>query len=116
MLKILIAAEFILILAIIALSLADTDEMPTAYAVKEMPGIEKSSFRLLTKAVCEEKGEEIFCSDELFIKCNGKELIVAKNNMENFTECGGAALNLSDNEVIGGAVFEKKWADPRKNE
>ena len=115
MLKILIAAEFILISAIIVLSMIEGNEMPTAYAVKEIENMENSRFKLFTKAVCEEKAEQIFCRDELFIKCSGKELIVTKNNIENFTECGGAALNLSDNEVIGDAVFEKKWADPRKN-
>mgnify|MGYP001600606152 FL=1 len=115
MLKILIAAEFILISAVLVLSMMECNEMPTAYAVKEIENRENSSFKLFIKAVCEEKAEHIFCSDELFIECNGKELIVTKNNMENFAECGGAALNLSDNEVIGSAVFEKKWVDPRKN-
>ena len=115
MLKILIAAEFILISAIIVLSLVDSDKMPTAYAVKEIEKMENSRFKLFTKAVCEEKSEHISCSDELFIECDGKEHIVSNHKLANFTECGNTPLNLSDNKVIGSAVFEKKWVDPRKN-
>ena len=115
MLKILIAAEFILISAVIVLSVIDSDKMPTGYAVKEIENIENSSFKLVTKAVCEEKAEQVFCSDELFIKCNGKEHIVRKHNIDKFTECSNMTLNLSDAGVIGDAVFEKKWIDPRKN-
>lgn len=114
-LKMLIAAEFILISAILVLSMIDNNEMPTAYAVKEIENVENSRFKLLTKAVCEEKVGQIFCSDELFIKCDGKEHIVREHNIDNFTECGNMTLNLSDAKVIGSAVFGKKWIDPRKN-
>ena len=115
-LKILFAVEFILILAIIVLSLVNSGEIPTAYAVKEIQSenstVEKAKFKVLTRAVCEEKSEHIFCHDELFIKCNGNEYLI--NNKYNITECNGIKLNLSDIEVNGSTIFKKEWADPRK--
>lgn len=115
MLNILIAAEFILILAVIALTVVDNNKMPTAYAVKEIKNIGNNSFKLSTKAICEEKSNHVSCNDRLFAECDGKEYIVSEQNLENFTECGKTSLNLSDAKVIGSAVFEKKWIDPRKN-
>lgn len=104
LLKILSIAEFVLILVIIAFALVDNEKLPTAYVVKENQSTEKNDFKTLTKAVCEEKEEYRFCSDKLFIKCNGKEYAV-----DNFTDvaCSSLKLNLSDIEVKGSGVFKK---------
>ena len=111
-LKILFAIEFILILAIVGLALIDSKKMPTAYVVKEAPGMEKTEFKVLTKAVCEEKSKHVFCSDKLFIKCNDEENIISRDNL--VMECDNIKLNLSDIEVNGNAIFKKEWVDPRK--
>lgn len=111
--KILLAVEFILISAIIALNLAGSGEMPTAYAVKEVQSIEDIDFKLLTKAVCENSSEHVFCRDELFIKCNGSEFMIKDGKLDNFTECG-ARLKLSGIAVNGSAKLGKDWADPRR--
>ena len=113
-LKVLVAIEFILILAIIGLSLTDAKKMPTAYAVKDLPSIEKNDFKIFTKAVCEEKSEHVLCHDELFAQCRNKEFIINGNNLENFTGCNNLKLNLSDINVNGYAVFKKGWNDTRK--
>ena len=116
-LKILFAIEFILILIIIILTLIDNTHnknMPTAYAVKENLSKEKTDFKVFTKAVCEEKPNHIFCRDELFIKCNGKEYIIKENKLNNFTECKNIKLNLSEIKVTGHTTFKKEWSDPRK--
>lgn len=112
MLKILFAIEFILILAIIALAFIESNEAPTAYAVKEIQSAQKNGFKLLTKAVCEEKSDHTFCHDEIFIKCNGKEYLINENNSKNFTECS-TKLDLLDIKVSGHAVFTKEWVDKR---
>ena len=105
LLKILIGIEFILILIIIALGFIDGKKMPTAYAVKEVP--EKINLKLITKAVCEEKDEHIFCHDKLFIKCDGKEIFIEENKLDNFTECRNIRINLSDIKVKGSAKFKR---------
>lgn len=114
-LKILFAIEFILIVAIIALALIGNQEIPTGYAIKENTGIEKTDLKVFTKAVCEEKLEHVFCKDELFVKCSGKELIVKKDNLNEFTECG-IKINLSDIFANGSAEFRKDWTDPREQD
>ena len=88
--------------------------MPTAYAVKENMSKEKTEFKVFTKAVCEEKFQHIFCRDELFIKCNGKEYLVREQNLENFTDCKNIKLNLSDIKVTGHTTFQIGWSDPRE--
>ena len=116
-LKVLVAIEFILILAIIGLSLIGAKKMPTAYAVKDIgenSSMGKNDFKIFTKAVCEEKPEHVFCHDELFAQCNNKEFIINGNNLENFTVCNNLKLNLSDINVNGYSVFKKGWNDSRK--
>lgn len=100
--------------AIIILTLVDNKQIPTAYAVKENPILEKSDFKILTKAVCEEKSEHIICQDRLFIKCNDKEYIINKDNLDNFTGCNNIKLNLSNIKVNGSTLFKKEWVDPRQ--
>ena len=109
--KILIAVEFVLIIAIIALDLIDNKEV-TGYAVKDSPGIENTDFKILTKAVCEERDGHIYCRDELFVRCNGNEHII--NDKYSLAECNGIKLNLSDIDVNGSTKFKKEWADPRR--
>ena len=100
--------------AIIILTLVDNTQIPTAYAVKENPSLEKSEFKVLTKAVCEEKSEHIICQDRLFIKCNDKEYIISKDNLDNFTGCNNIKLNFSNIKVNGSTLFKKEWVDPRE--
>ncbi len=114
-LKILFVIEFILIAAIVALALIGNKQMPTAYVVKENPGLEEIKFKVLTRAVCEEKSEHIFCYDALFVKCKGKEYIVTNHTLDESVECGGIKINLSDIEVNGDTEFKKEWVDPRDN-
>lgn len=102
--KILLAAEFILITSVIFLSLADSKEIPTAYAVKENSN-GNTDFKIFTKAVCEEKTEHMFCNDILFVKCNGKEFVIG-NNSDNF-KCNDLTINLSGYNVNGSGVFKK---------
>ena len=109
-LDVLFAIEFVLIIAIILLSLIGNKKIPTGYAVKENSSTENSDFKLMTKAVCEEKYDHILCHDELFAKCNGEEKII---NGSDFAECGNIKIKLS--EIANGSVkLEKEWADPRK--
>jgi hypothetical protein len=64
-LKILLAVEFILIALVIFLSLVNSKEIPTAYAVKENSN-GHTNFKLFTKAVCEEINEDVFCREGVF--------------------------------------------------
>lgn len=114
LLKILFAIEFILILLVIALSLID-EPQTTAYAVKENTSIEEMKFKIITKAVCEEKSNHVFCHDELFIKCNGKEYLVSNESLKELFECNGMKINLSDIKANGNTEFKKEWIDPRNN-
>lgn len=114
LLKALFAAELILILIVVALAIADNkhQELPTAHVIKNTD-IGNISFRLLTKAVCEEKSENILCRDELFLKCSDKEYLISNYSPESFIECNNIKLNLSDIEVDGKTKFKRGWADPR---
>lgn len=103
--KILIIAEFIIIIAIIALALIDDKEV-TGYVVLDNTSTEKTDFKILTKAVCEEKDEHMLCRDELFAKCNDEENIV-KKEVGDIVECNNIKLNLSDVEVSGDGIFKK---------
>ena len=115
LLKALFAVELILILTVVALSIADNKnkELPTAYAVKN-PSIENISFRLITKAVCEEKSEHTVCRDKLFVKCGDDEQII-DDNLSKIVECNGIKLNLSGVFVNGTTTFKKDWTDSRKS-
>ena len=114
LLSILVAIELILISAIAFLESDKNVALPTAYVVKETPG--KQDFKLITKAVCEQKSEHIVCSDKLFLLCNGTEHAVDKSNFHNFTKCGNTKLDLSNIKVTGNVIFDKEWVDPRKNQ
>jgi len=114
LLKILFAIEFILILVIIALSLIGKPAT-TAYAVKENPNIGEIKFKVLTKAVCEEKSNHVFCRDELFVKCDGKEYLVSNEPLNDMLECNDIKINLSDIKANGDTEFKKGWIDPRNN-
>ncbi|MBI2005648.1 MAG: hypothetical protein HYS80_02695 [Candidatus Aenigmarchaeota archaeon] len=103
--KILVAAEFILITAIIALALIDDKEV-TGYVVLGNASIEKTDFKVFTKAVCEEKDEHIFCRDKLFVKCNDQEYMIREENSD-IIECNNIKLNLSDAKVKGDGIFQK---------
>jgi len=110
-LKILFTIEFVVILAIIILVLANNEKTVTGYVVKE--SLSKADFKILTKAVCEEKTDHVFCEDRLFVKCNSQEYLITDNNLENFTGCSDLKLNLSGVKVTGSSIFGKEWNDPR---
>jgi len=114
LLKILFAIEFILILVIIALSLIGKPAT-TAYAVKENPNIGEIKFKVLTKAVCEEKSNNVFCHDELFVKCNDKEYLASNEPIGELVECNGIKINLSNIKANGNTEFKKEWIDTRNN-
>ena len=114
LLRVLVGIEFILILVIIALSLIGKPAT-TAYAVKENPNIGEIKFKVLTKAVCEEKSNHVFCHDELFIKCNGKEYLVSNESLKELVECNGMKINLTGIKANGDTEFKKEWIDPRNN-
>ena len=110
LIKILFIVEFVLIVAIIALALINNKEA-TGYAVKDSKNnisFEKNDFKIITKAVCEERDEHIFCHDELFVKCDDKEYIIGNDSLNNLIECNNIKLNLSDAEVKGDGIFEKE--------
>jgi len=106
LLKILVVIEFILIIAIIALALIEDKEV-TGYAVLGNTSIEKTDFKVFTKAVCEEKDERIFCKDELFVKCNDEEYTISNESLNKVVECNNIKLNLSDVNVKGDGIFQK---------
>src|SRR3989338_2793997 len=115
LLKALFAVELILILIVVALAIADNknQELPTAYVAKN-PSIENISFRLLTKAVCEEKAEHTVCHDKLFIKCNDKEYIV-NDDLNKIVECNNIKLNLSG-IAVNGTILLENWTDLRNSQ
>ncbi len=100
--------EFVLILIIIVLALVDTKKIPTAYVVKQNPEANNNNFKILTRAVCEEKSKNIYCRDMLVARCNEKEFIVDNENLENFTGCNNLKINLSDIIVKGNGTFRKE--------
>lgn len=63
-------------------------------------------FSTFTSAVCENKEDLVHCKDELFVNCDGK---IAKAN--DIKECNG--IKIEAPKVLGFAVFEKDWKDPR---
>ena len=71
---------------------AETAETEENDNKEELP-----TFRLYTKAVCENTSDFIVCNDELF------------------ASCGGLEYRLPKNEVNGNGVFSKDWKDPRND-
>ena len=63
-------------------------------------------FSTFTSAVCEDNENFVHCRDELFVNCDGE---IAKAN--DIKECNG--LKIEAPKVLGFAVFEKDWKDPR---
>ena len=71
---------------------------PTGFVIAESEEEsinEVPSFRLYTKAVCENISNFIICHDELF------------------ASCGNFEYRLPENEVDGNGIFDKDWKDPR---
>ena len=90
---------FIAVVAAIAFLTGYTLTSPTGFVVAE-DNIEEDvkeipSFRLYTKAVCENISNFVICHDELF------------------ASCGGFEYRLPENEVNGNGIFDKGWKDPR---
>ena len=60
-----------------------------------------------TKAVCEENENGIYCHDELFLRCNGRDEMIGSS----FVKCGNIEHEVELPE--GYAVFSSEWEDPR---
>ena len=90
---------FIVAIAAIAFLMGSLTS-PTGFVVAEDNVEEKikeiPSFRLYTKAVCDNVSNFVICHDELF------------------ASCGGFEYRLPKNEVDGNGIFGKDWEDPRK--
>ena len=59
-----------------------------------------SEFNTFTSAVCETKGNQIYCEDKLFMNCNG---ILSEVNKK--IDCNG--IKFEAPRVTGNVVFEK---------
>lgn len=68
--------------------------------------IKNFEFSTFTSAVCESKGDFVYCKDEVFMNCNGE---ISK--LKEVAECDGIELDVP--KVNGFAVFEKEWKDTR---
>ena len=90
------------IIAILAIVLITTSALtsPTGFVIadsNENNAKELPSFKLYTKAVCENKTDFIVCQDELFASCGDVEYKIPKNN------------------ITGKGIFDKDWEDPRND-
>ena len=65
-------------------------------------------FGTFTSAVCENKGDIVRCTDEVFVKCNGKI-----SRAVDIAECNGFKIDVP--KATGAAVFGSGWKDPRIN-
>ena len=97
---IMILVSMVLVSAIIAIAFFMGSKLtnPTGFVVAESEEeniSEIPSFRLYTKAVCENVSNFIICHDELF------------------ASCGNFEYRLPENEVNGNGIFDKDWKDPR---
>lgn len=93
----------LLLLAVIASFSFITYSANSGKAAEESKQFEFSTF---TSAVCEDKENFVHCRDEFFVNCDGK---IAKAN--DIKECNG--IKIEAPKVLGFAVFEKDWKDPR---
>lgn len=98
---ILIFLLLIVIMTIVFIA-ASTLTNPTGFVTADIEEndskeTEVHSFRIYTKAVCENESDLIVCQDELFANCQGIEYKLPKN------------------EVNGKGVFSKDWKDPRNS-
>ena len=92
---------FLFIIAIFAIAfiVAPTLTNPTGFVVAEdnESKEELPSFRIYTKAVCENVSGFVLCHDELF------------------ASCGNFEYRLPKNDVDGTGIFDKDWEDPRND-
>ena len=89
---------FIITMVTIAFLVGPSLTSPTGFVVAESEDeniSEIPSFRLYTKAVCENVSNFIICHDELF------------------ASCGTFEYKLPKNEINGQGVFDESWKDPR---
>jgi len=83
---------FILLVATISFTLGQRLNIPS----KEESDIgQVERFDIYTSAVCEEKEDHIYCHDEQFVNCGEVEYMLQTSN------------------ILGFAVFDKDWKDPR---
>jgi|SRR3989338_1139170 len=88
---------FIIVIVITAFAIKSSLTSPTGFVVAENKENEEEipTFRLYTKAICNNVSGFIVCQDELF------------------ANCGGFEYKLPKNEVNGNGIFDKEWEDPR---
>ena len=91
---------FLFIIAIFAIAFIVFPSLssPTGFAVaedKDNKSKELPSFRLYTKAECENLSGFVVCHDELF------------------ASCGTFEYKLPKNEINGHSIFDDNWEDPR---
>ena len=88
-------------IATIAFIIAPTVTSPIGFVVADTEdkedGKELPSFRIYTKAVCDNVSNFIVCHDELF------------------AACGSFEYRLPKNEVNGKGIFNQDWEDPRNS-
>ena len=92
----------IIVISAIAFTAGYTLSNPTGFVIADISEIESieeeiPSFRIYTKAVCEDRPDSVVCHDELFARCEGIEYKLPKN------------------EVNGKGIFSKEWEDPRNS-
>lgn len=95
---ILVFMALISAIAAIAFLMGSRLTAPTGFVAAEIEEeniSEIPSFRLYTKAICENVSSFIICHDELF------------------ASCGNFEYRLPENEVNGNGIFDKDWKDPR---
>jgi len=86
---------------IIAPTLTNPLTSPTGFVVADSEENkdeeELPSFRIYTKAICDNVSNFIVCHDELF------------------AACGSFEYRLPKNEVNGNGIFSQDWVDPRNS-
>ncbi len=115
--KRILAFLFIITMFAIAFIAAPALVNPTGFVVaediEEVKEKELPSFRIYTKAICEDESGFIMCHDELFANCEGVEYELPKDEENEIFNCNGFEFKLPKNEVNGKGIFSKNWEDPR---
>jgi len=66
-------------------------------------------FTTRTVAICEDRGDSIYCHDELIVNCGDEEYVVPKTTES--VKCG--EIEFKTPSITAAAVFDQDWEDPR---